>query len=111
MKLNRTTVERRETRDESQKRVPLSTLGPRPSARSAVALIITLILLAVVTFMALTFLAISRRERNAVSASTDNLTAQLAADNALAGGAYYEESWTVMSLLMMTGNFLDYTAY
>ena len=29
----------------------------------------------------------------------------------LAGGAYYEESWTVMSLLMMTGNFLDYTAY
>jgi hypothetical protein len=26
------------------------------------------------------------------------------------GGAYYDESWTVMSLLMMTGNFLDYTA-
>ncbi|HXJ19787.1 MAG TPA: glycosyl hydrolase family 8 [Polyangia bacterium] len=25
------------------------------------------------------------------------------------GGQYYEESWTVMSLLMMTGNFLDYT--
>lgn len=25
------------------------------------------------------------------------------------GGAYYDESWTVMSLLMMTGNFLDYT--
>ena len=30
-------------------------------------------------------------------------------DNLLVGGAYYEESWTVMSLLMMTGNFLDYT--
>src|SRR5262249_18712146 len=29
----------------------------------------------------------------------------------MAGGAYYEESWTVMSLLMMTANFLDYTAY
>lgn len=28
----------------------------------------------------------------------------------MVGGAYYEESWTVMSLLMMTGNFLDYTA-
>jgi endo-1,4-beta-D-glucanase Y len=28
----------------------------------------------------------------------------------LAGGAYYEESWTVMSLLMMSANFLDYTA-
>jgi hypothetical protein len=27
----------------------------------------------------------------------------------LVGGAYYEESWTVMSMLMMTGNFLDYT--
>ena len=28
----------------------------------------------------------------------------------IVGGAYYEESWMVMSLLMMTGNFLDYTA-
>jgi hypothetical protein len=28
----------------------------------------------------------------------------------LVGGAYYDESWTTMSLLMMTGNFLDYTA-
>ena len=27
----------------------------------------------------------------------------------MVGGAYYEECWTVMSLLMMTGNFLDYT--
>ena len=27
----------------------------------------------------------------------------------MVGGAYYEESWTVLSLLMMTGNFLDYT--
>ena len=31
-------------------------------------------------------------------------------NNLLVGGAYYEESWTVMSLLMMTGNFLDYSA-
>jgi endo-1,4-beta-D-glucanase Y len=29
----------------------------------------------------------------------------------LAGGAYYEDSWTILSLLMMTANFLDYTAY
>jgi endo-1,4-beta-D-glucanase Y len=28
----------------------------------------------------------------------------------LAGGTYYEDSWTAMSLLMMTANFLDYTA-
>jgi endo-1,4-beta-D-glucanase Y len=30
---------------------------------------------------------------------------------ALVGGTYYDDSWTVMSLLMMTGNFLDYTTY
>ena len=40
----------------------------------------------------------------------DQSYATLAAGNALAGGAYYEESWLVMSLLMMSGNFLDYTA-
>lgn len=28
----------------------------------------------------------------------------------LAGGTYYEDSWTTMSLLMMTGNFVDYTS-
>jgi endo-1,4-beta-D-glucanase Y len=28
----------------------------------------------------------------------------------LAGGTYYEDSWTTMSLLMMSANFLDYTA-
>ena len=27
------------------------------------------------------------------------------------GGLYYDESWTVLSLLMLTGNFLDYTSY
>jgi len=37
--------------------------------------------------------------------------AAIAAGNLMAGGVYYEESWTVLSLLMMTGNFLDYTAY
>ena len=35
--------------------------------------------------------------------------AQIATDSAFAGGEYYESSWTVMSLLMLTGNFLDYT--
>ena len=29
----------------------------------------------------------------------------------LAGGGYYDGSWTVLSLLMMTANFLDYTIY
>jgi endo-1,4-beta-D-glucanase Y len=41
----------------------------------------------------------------------DQSYATVADGNALAGGAYYEDSWTVMSLLMMTGNFLDYTSY
>jgi hypothetical protein len=27
----------------------------------------------------------------------------------MTGGVYYEDSWTTMSLLMMSGNFLDYT--
>ena len=40
----------------------------------------------------------------------DQSYATVASGTALAGGAYYEESWTVISLLMMTGNFLDYTA-
>jgi len=30
--------------------------------------------------------------------------------NLLVGGQYYDESWTVLSLLMLSGNFLDYTA-
>jgi hypothetical protein len=35
--------------------------------------------------------------------------AVVATDTAFAGGEYYESSWTVLSLLMLTGNFLDYT--
>jgi hypothetical protein len=35
--------------------------------------------------------------------------AVVATDTAFAGGEYYESSWTVMSLLMLTGNVLDYT--
>ena len=58
----------------------LSTLNPP----TGVALIITLILLSVVTFMAVTFLALSRRERGAVATVTDTAGARLAADAALA---------------------------
>jgi hypothetical protein len=56
----------------------------QPSQRG-VALIITLILLGVVTFMAIAFLALSRRERGAVTTVTDTASARLAADTALAG--------------------------
>jgi hypothetical protein len=54
------------------------------SRRRGVALVITLILLSVVTFMAITFLALSRRERSAVTTVTDTASARLAADAALA---------------------------
>src|SRR5579862_8747332 len=60
-----------------------SAFGFRPSQRG-VALVITVILLAVVTLLALTFLAMSRRERGAVTATTDTASARLAADDALA---------------------------
>ena len=39
----------------------------------------------------------------------DDAYAAVATRMLLAGGTYYEESWTVMSLLMMSGNFVDYT--
>jgi endo-1,4-beta-D-glucanase Y len=35
---------------------------------------------------------------------------RLATHQLLVGGAYYDESWSVMSMLMLTGNFLNYTA-
>src|SRR6266850_7285787 len=50
--------------------------------RQGVALVITLIMLSVITFMAITFLALSRRERGAVETMTDQLTARNAADTA-----------------------------
>jgi hypothetical protein len=37
--------------------------------------------------------------------------AVLASRTALVGGTYYEDSWMVLSLLMMTANFFDYTTY
>ena len=79
------TVEGRTSRVEGQKHIPLSTLDTRHStSHSGVALIITLILLSVVTIMAVTFLAISRRERGAVATVTDTAGARFAADAALA---------------------------
>src|ERR1039458_471140 len=76
----------------------------RPSSRvtrhsqKGVALVITLILLSVVTFMAITFLALSRRERSAVSTVTDTASARLAADAALANA----EAQVVANVLSTT---------
>jgi hypothetical protein len=67
----------------SELRTPNSELRT-PNSQRGVALIITLILLSVVTFMAITFLALSRRERSAVATVTDTASARLAADAALA---------------------------
>jgi hypothetical protein len=56
----------------------------RRSSQQGVALVITLIMLSVVTVMAVIFLGVSRRERAAVSVTTDFTTARLMADAALA---------------------------
>src|SRR6267378_5194430 len=47
-----------------------------------VALVITLIMLAVITFMAVTFLAVSRREAGSVTTTRDQTIARFAADTA-----------------------------
>ena len=54
-----------------------------PQSEKGVALIVTLIMLAVITFMATTFLVLSRRERNSVSTNTDQTKARFTADTAL----------------------------
>ena len=53
------------------------------SARRGVALVITLIMLAVVTVTAVAFLTVARRERAAVAAAGDQADARIAADAAL----------------------------
>jgi hypothetical protein len=58
-----------------------SSVAPRPSERG-VALVITLVLLSVITFMAVTFLVVSRSQHGAVSIETDQQIARMAADTA-----------------------------
>ena len=63
---------------------PRSTLHAprREHSQRGVALVITLILLSLITFMAITFLVVSRSERGSVTTQTDLTTARLAADAA-----------------------------
>src|SRR5262249_28448793 len=60
---------------------------PRPTlakdGEEGVALVITLILLSVITFMAITFLVVSRGEKSTVGSVTEQTTARLAAEQAL----------------------------
>src|ERR1019366_8132752 len=63
--------------------VSRSTLhAPRSTPQSAVALVITLVLLSVITFMAVTFLVVSRAQHGAVATETDQQIARFAADTA-----------------------------
>src|SRR5688572_20180648 len=54
----------------------------RPTAEAGVALVITLILLAVITFMAVTFLVISNSQKAAAGTAQQQTVARLAAGNA-----------------------------
>lgn len=73
-----------------------SASAPGAGAERGVALIISLILLAVITFMAVTFLVVSRSERGAVSTSTDQTVAREAA-NAAADRAVAEMLASIMA--------------
>ncbi|HWQ90934.1 MAG TPA: pilus assembly PilX N-terminal domain-containing protein, partial [Clostridia bacterium] len=68
------------------------------AGQSGVALVITLILLSVITFMAIAFLVLSRGERSSVATVTDEAVARLAADNAL------EQAKVQLIGPMMTGD-------
>jgi hypothetical protein len=68
-------------------------------SRGGFALVITLILLSVTLIMAVAFLAISRRERGAVTTTTDSATARYAADAALANAEAQ-----IMSTVLATTN-------
>jgi hypothetical protein len=61
----------------------VSTVTRHPSARSGVALIVTIIMLAVITFLAVAFLALSGREKGSVKTATNQATAKQAAEAAL----------------------------
>ncbi|MDW8307904.1 MAG: hypothetical protein RMK20_00870, partial [Verrucomicrobiales bacterium] len=52
-------------------------------AQQGVALVVTIILISVITFLTIAFLALSRREKGAMTTTADQTTARLAADAAL----------------------------
>src|ERR1035438_7178570 len=53
-----------------------------PPSERGVALVITLVLLTVITFMAVTFLVVSSSQHGSVTTETEQATARLAADTA-----------------------------
>src|SRR5882724_1793672 len=68
-----------------------------------VALVITLIMLSIITFMAVTFLVLSQRERSSVNGATDQKIARNASDAALA-----RVSTELLTRIMLQTNFQDF---
>jgi hypothetical protein len=70
---------------------------------SGIALVITLIMLAVTLVMAVAFLALARRESGSVTTTTDTTTARLAAETAVANA----QAQIVANMLTGTSNFYN----
>jgi len=78
--------------------------GRRPAhARRGVVLVITLVMLSVVTFMAVTFLAVSRRERAAVTVVEEQARARHMAEAAIA-----RVQGEVLARILASSNVLNY---
>ena len=75
----------------------------KAKGESGVALVITLILLAVITFLAVAFLALTRRETSSMSAARRQTDAKLAADTALA-----RVQSEILARMIAQNNFLSY---
>lgn len=84
-------------------RARLSARSTLPARDRGVVLVITLVMLSVVTFMAITFLAVSRRERAAVSVIEEQSRARMMAEAAVA-----RSQAEVVSRIVASSNLLDY---
>ena len=67
--------------------MPLRPGGPRSARQSGVALVATLIMLSLVTFMVVAFLSVARRERQSVAASLTINEARSAMEAGLGRGS------------------------
>ena len=81
-------------------------LGLRPSSlgdRDGVALVVTLIMLSIITFMAVTFLVLSQRERSSVTTAMDQKTARNATD-----AAFARVSAELLTRMVLHTNYQDF---
>lgn len=90
--------------------------GPRD--RDGVALVITLIMLAVITFMAIAFLVLSQRERGSSNTAMDQKTAQMAADTAfnrvcaeMLADAMVNTNFNSFGGLKVSTNYISYAGF